>query len=57
VTEKFIKRTFRAVETSNNNPSPGSYTAIQEQLELELQEEKRPAQVFVVNHVDMPSEN
>jgi uncharacterized protein (TIGR03435 family) len=41
----------------NNNSLPGLYTAIQEQLGLKLQEEKRPAQVFVVDHVDMSSEN
>jgi uncharacterized protein (TIGR03435 family) len=41
----------------NNNSLPGLYTAIQEQLGLKLQEEKRPAQVFVIDHVDMPSEN
>jgi uncharacterized protein (TIGR03435 family) len=40
-----------------SNPFPGLFTAIQEQLGLKLQEVKRPAQVFVVDHVDMPSEN
>ena len=40
-----------------NDSLPGLYTAIQEQLGLKLQEEKRPAQVYVVDHVDMPSEN
>jgi uncharacterized protein (TIGR03435 family) len=41
----------------NNSSLPGLYTAIQEQLGLKLQEAKRPAQVFVVDHIDMPSEN
>ncbi len=41
----------------NNNSLPGLFTAIQEQLGLKLQEEKRPAQALVVDHVDMPSEN
>jgi uncharacterized protein (TIGR03435 family) len=40
-----------------NNSYPGLFTAIQEQLGLKLQEEKRPAQVFVIDRVDMPSEN
>lgn len=41
----------------NHSSLPGLYTAIQEQLGLKLQEAKRPAQVFAVDHVDMPSEN
>jgi uncharacterized protein (TIGR03435 family) len=41
----------------SNDSLPGLYTAIQEQLGLKLQAEKRPALVFVVDHVDMPSEN
>jgi uncharacterized protein (TIGR03435 family) len=44
-------------ENNDNNSLPGFFTAIQEQLGLKLQEEKRRAQVFVVDHVDMPSEN
>lgn len=40
-----------------NNSLSDFFTVIQEQLGLKLQEEKRPAQVFVVDHVDMPSEN
>jgi uncharacterized protein (TIGR03435 family) len=42
---------------AGNNSLPGLYTAIQEQLGLKLQEEKRPAPVFVVDRTDMPSEN
>ena len=41
----------------NNSSLPGLFTAIQEQLGLKLQEEKRPVQVFVIDRVDMPSEN
>ena len=44
-------------QTDNNGTLPGFFTAIQEQLGLKLQEEKRPAQVFVIDHLDMPSEN
>lgn len=41
----------------NNSSQPGLYTAIQEQAGLKLQAAKRPAPVFVVDHIDMPSEN
>lgn len=41
----------------DGNSLPGLYTAMQEQLGLKLQGKKRPAQVLVVDHVDMPSEN
>ncbi len=41
----------------SNNSLPGLYTAIQEQLGLKLQADKRPAQVFVIDHIDLPSEN
>jgi uncharacterized protein (TIGR03435 family) len=44
-------------QTDDNNTFPGFFTAIQEQLGLKLQEEKRPAQVFVIDHLDVPSEN
>ena len=40
-----------------NHSLPGLFTSIQEQLGLKLQEEKRPARVLVIDHVDMPSEN
>jgi uncharacterized protein (TIGR03435 family) len=43
--------------TDENNSFPGLFTAIQEQLGLKLQEEKRPARVFVVDNIDMPSDN
>jgi uncharacterized protein (TIGR03435 family) len=40
-----------------SNTFPGLYTAIEEQLGLKLREERRPAQVFVIDRVEMPSEN
>jgi uncharacterized protein (TIGR03435 family) len=33
------------------------YTAIQEQIGLKLDATKAPAEVFVVDHVEKPSEN
>jgi uncharacterized protein (TIGR03435 family) len=45
------------VSRPGNDDLPGLYTAIQEQLGLKLQEEKRPAQVFVIDHVDLPSQD
>lgn len=41
----------------SNNSLPGLFTAIQEQLGLKLRAEKRPTQVFVIDHADLPSEN
>ncbi len=42
---------------SRSSSLPGLFTAIQEQLGLKLQEAKLPAQVLVIDHIDMPSEN
>lgn len=39
------------------NALPGLYTAIQEQIGLRLDATKAPAEVLVVDHVEMPSEN
>ncbi len=36
---------------------PGLYTAIQEQIGLKLDATKAPAEVFVVDHIEKPSEN
>ena len=41
----------------NNSSLPGLFTAIQEQLGLKLREEKHPAEVLVIDHIEMPSEN
>lgn len=39
------------------NPAPGLFTAIQDQLGLKLETTKAPAEVFVIDKADKPSEN
>jgi uncharacterized protein (TIGR03435 family) len=43
--------------TDAANAPPALYTAIQEQIGLRLDATKAPAEVFVVDHVEKPSEN
>jgi uncharacterized protein (TIGR03435 family) len=43
--------------TDAANAPPALYTAIQEQIGLKLDATKAPAEVFVVDHVEKPSEN
>jgi uncharacterized protein (TIGR03435 family) len=40
-----------------DNNAPSLYTAMQEQLGLKLEAAKEPADVFVIDHVERPSEN
>jgi bla regulator protein blaR1 len=40
-----------------NAPNPDLFTAIQQQLGLKLESTKAQTEVFVVEHVEKPSEN
>jgi uncharacterized protein (TIGR03435 family) len=41
----------------SDNPLPGLFTAIQEQLGLKLEATKAPADVLIIDHVEKPSAN
>jgi uncharacterized protein (TIGR03435 family) len=42
---------------SSGSESPSLFTALQEQLGLELESRKVPVDVFVVDHAQLPSDN
>jgi uncharacterized protein (TIGR03435 family) len=42
---------------ANDDLGPSISAAIQEQLGLKLEATKRPVEVFVIDHVEKPSEN
>jgi uncharacterized protein (TIGR03435 family) len=42
---------------ANADDAPDIFTAVQEQLGLRLQHEKKMMPVFVVDHIERPSEN
>jgi uncharacterized protein (TIGR03435 family) len=46
-----------SVETTPADDAPELFTAVQEQLGLKLQHEKRMTTVFVIEHIERPSEN
>ena len=43
--------------STDANPPPNLYTAIQEQIGLKLEATKAPADVMIIDHADKPSEN
>jgi uncharacterized protein (TIGR03435 family) len=51
------RRAGPTVETAPVDDAPDLFTAVQEQLGLKLQHEKRVALVFVIDHIERPSEN
>jgi uncharacterized protein (TIGR03435 family) len=54
---KWTPETDAAEGSTPSDSGPSIFTAIQEQLGLRLESAKGPAQVLVVDHVEMPSEN
>ena len=49
--------TLSDMETNDGSMWPPVETAIQEQLGLQLRDTKAPAQVLVIDHIEMPSPN
>jgi len=52
-----LKWTPDETPASDSDAPPGLYTAIQEQLGLKLVSTKAPVNVFVIDHIQRPSEN
>ena len=52
-----LKWTPDESNTNDPNAPPGLFTAIQEQLGLKLEPTKGPTDVFVIDHVERPSDN
>jgi uncharacterized protein (TIGR03435 family) len=54
-----VKATEDGQQRTDSSPSPGPtiFTAIQEQLGVQLQSQKTPVEILVIDHADPPSEN
>jgi uncharacterized protein (TIGR03435 family) len=52
-----VSRELGAAAVEKTDDAPDFFTAIQEQLGLKLQHEKRMMPVFVIDHIERPSEN
>jgi uncharacterized protein (TIGR03435 family) len=60
LTDKYdvaMKWSSDTAPSSEANPGPSIFTALQEQLGLKLKASKGPVETLVVDHVEMPSEN
>ena len=47
----------KVASTDDPNAPPGLFTAIQEQLGLKLEATRAQVDVFIIDHVEQPSEN
>jgi len=54
-----VKATEDGQQRTDSSPSPGPtiFTAIQEQLGVQLQSQKTPVEILVIDHAETPSEN
>jgi uncharacterized protein (TIGR03435 family) len=52
-----FRYTYDEEHATDPNAPPGLFTAVQEQLGLKFEPTRAPVEVFVIDHIDRPSEN